>query len=292
MPEFHSFTIQAACEVLEATFRTNDAIEKLVFQWGLDGIAGNGSMSNKFLAIARAAASDDTPNARTLTGQVSLPRALIAEALKAPEAQHQTQSWVKLVAGLRFDGFELVRETVPDPRGKQSIFDDGPSTMEVSSLKRMLPDDLPGLDFREAESEVDNLLRKHKLTVAAGHLEQATSAFQRGDWAASNAQLRTFYQDLLDRIAVKLGCEEARSDDAKRAYLASESSGPFLLAQYNEWENDRGKPAFVLGLWARLHPQGSHPGLSEEDDCTFRLQVTLITARLFLRRLDQRNSAQ
>jgi len=64
-----------------------------------------------------------------------------------------------------------------------------------------------------------------------------------------------------------------------------------FYTQYNEWENDRGKPAFVLGLWARLHPQGSHPGLSEEDDCTFRLQVTLITARLFLRRLDQRISA-
>lgn len=291
MPEFHPFTLQAASEVLAKFYRTNDSIEALVFGWGCDGIAGNGYMSSKFLSIVRAATGDDAPRARTAAGDMSLARAFIEEALRAPEAYRQSEPWVKLIAGLRFDGFEVVAERATDPRGGHDIFDN-PREFQTLVLRRMLPEDLPGLDFREAESEVITLLRKHNLTVARGHLEQATSAFQRGDWAAANAQLRTFYQDLLDRIAVKLGCEEARSDDAKRAYLATESAGPFLLAQYNEWENDRGKPAFVLGLWARLHPQGSHPGLSEEDDCTFRLQVTLITARLFLRRLDQRISEQ
>jgi len=47
----------------------------------------------------------------------------------------------------------------------------------------------------------------------------------------------------------------------------------------------------VQGLMNRMHPHGGHAGLSEEEDATFRLQVTLITARLFLRRLDQRVSA-
>lgn len=291
MPEFHTFTLAAAIEVLEGEYDTHDRLDTLVFGWGCLDYIGGSTIKRKLLDLARAAEKLKL-TARTASGDVTLQRAIVEEAVKVPERHRISAAWLKLTAGLRFDGYEVVLDRVPDPNGRPSIFGGGPRDMEVSTLRRMLPDDLPGLDFREAESEVENLLQKQKFTVAAGHLEQATSAFQRGDWAAANAQLRTFYQDLLDRIAVMLGCDEARSDDAKRAYLASESSGPFLLAQYNEWENDRGKPAFVLGLWARLHPQGSHPGLSEEDDCTFRLQVTLITARLFLRRLDQRISAQ
>lgn len=31
-------------------------------------------------------------------------------------------------------------------------------------------------------------------------------------------------------------------------------------------------------------------GLSEEEDATFRLQISLVTARLFLRRYDQRKN--
>ena len=34
-----------------------------------------------------------------------------------------------------------------------------------------------------------------------------------------------------------------------------------------------------------LHTERSHPGLSDEDHCTFRLHVVLVTARTFLRRL-------
>lgn len=42
---------------------------------------------------------------------------------------------------------------------------------------------------------------------------------------------------------------------------------------------------FSDGLIARLNPQGSHPGLSDQEDCTFRLHIVIITARLVLRRL-------
>lgn len=104
--------------------------------------------------------------------------------------------------------------------------------------------------------------------------------------------IRDFYQELLDKIAEYFGCDPKVSDDAKRQYLADTKSGPFLLHEYNEWENDRGKPAYVLGLWARLHPHGSHPGLSDEEDCAFRFQIILITARIFLRRFDKRVRGQ
>jgi hypothetical protein len=58
---------------------------------------------------------------------------------------------------------------------------------------------------------------------------------------------------------------------------------PFLSRDTNEWEdNGRG---FINGLIYRLHPHGSHPGISDEEDSTFRLHIVLVTARLLLRRL-------
>lgn len=290
MTTFNRLTIVAAAEVI-ASFNANNDMNVLEVQWDIERHISATSKSARIASWSRVATGLD-PEVMTEAGKMKLSRAIVELAVQAPDRALREPSWHKFVAGLRFDGFEVVADRVPDPSGVPSLFDSGPGQIEVKVLRKMLPDDIPGLDFRDAESEVERLLRKHDLTVAAAHLDQATSAFQRGDWAASNAQLRNVYQNLLDRIAVKLGCDGSQSDDAKRTYLASELSGPFFLAQYNEWVNDRGRPAFVPGLWARLHPEGSHPGLSEEDDCTFRLQVTLITARLFLRRFDQRISGQ
>lgn len=290
MPEFHPFTIEAACKVLETFYKTHDAIEALVFSWGCDGIAGNGYISSKFLSIARAADSDDAPRARTESGDMSLARALVEEALKAPEAHQETPSWDKLVAGLRFDGFELEKETVPDPRHRQSLFSDEEPTKEVWKIRRMLPEDIPGLDFREAESEIVSLLGRHGFTVAKGHLQQALSAFQRGgEWSSANGELRNFYESYLNEIADRLGYSGQDNSKAKRDFLGGGVEPPFLLSYYNEWDNQ--KTQYIQALMNRLHPHGGHPGLSEEEDATFRLQIILVTARLMLRRFDKRLSS-
>jgi len=52
--------------------------------------------------------------------------------------------------------------------------------------------------------------------------------------------------------------------------------------------NKGSKGAFLQGLWKRLHPQGSHPGLSDEEDSTFRLHLMILTASYYLKRLDSR----
>ena len=58
----------------------------------------------------------------------------------------------------------------------------------------------------------------------------------------------------------------------------------FLSRHLNEWaDNGTG---FVNGLVKRLHPQGAHPGLSDEEDSTFRLHVILLTARMLITRFD------
>lgn len=150
-----------------------------------------------------------------------------------------------------------------------------------------MPSDVPGLDFREAENEVTLLLDRHGFTVAKGHLRQAVSAFSRGEWSSANGELRNFHESYLNDTAVSLGYVGSDNSKARRDYLGR-LQPPFLLVDYNEWHPNNQKPQYVQGLMSRMHPHGGHPGLSEEEDATFRLQISLVTARLFLRRFDHR----
>lgn len=173
---------------------------------------------------------------------------------------------------------------------KESLFGGGGVEIDgPAQIVRMLPDAVPGLDVREAKSEVEELLERHAFATAKGHLDQAMSAFHRGEWASANGALRNFYEGYLNAIAERLGCSQSETSAAKRDFLGT-LQPPFLLSEYNEWNAGGKGQMYVQGLLNRMHPHGGHPGLSEEEDATFRLQVILITARLFLRRLDQRKS--
>ncbi|WES31542.1 exodeoxyribonuclease VII small subunit [Varunaivibrio sulfuroxidans] len=112
------------------------------------------------------------------------------------------------MAGLRFDGFEIEIVEGIDP--DESPWSHGRAETKAT-LRRVLPDDIPGLDFREAGSEVVVLLDQGGLAVAKGHLEQALSAFQRGEWSSANGELRNFYENYLNEIAVGLGAGQIDS---------------------------------------------------------------------------------
>ena len=161
-----------------------------------------------------------------------------------------------------------------------------PIVVKRQELRRMLPQDIPETDFREAASEVELLLDQHEFPVTRGHLQMALSAFQRGEWSSANGELRKLYESYLNEIANALGYTGVDDSKARRDFLGSGVTPPFLLEEYNEWHPQ--KTQFVQGLMSRMHPHGGHPGLSEEEDATFRLQISLITARLFLRRYKQR----
>ena len=115
-----------------------------------------------------------------------------------------------------------------------------------------------------------------------GHLGQGIEAHARGDWAAANAQFRTFLEGLFDGIAFHKGADKSAqpSSENRRAFLAKLG---YLSETRNEWTQD-GKN-YINGLFKMLHTDGSHPGLSDEDHSTFRLHIVLVTARTFLRRL-------
>ena len=280
MSGFNRMTIVAAAEVI-SSFQSHSDMEVLEVQWG---IAERCSSSSKTARVASWAkiATEETLDVMSEKGHVSLGRALIEKAISAPSGCQKLDVWRKLVAGLRFDGFELVETEIADApersRGRKAL-----------TLARMLPGEIPGLDFRESESEIVALLDRHGFAITKGHLRQALSAFQRGEWASANGALRNFYESYLNEIASRLGYAGSGDSKAKRDFLGS-LEPPFLLADYNEWNANNQKPQYVQGLMSRMHPHGGHPGLSEEEDATFRLQISLVTARLFLRRFDQRRS--
>lgn len=276
-------TIVAAAEVV-ADFNSHSDMEVLEVQCDIVGRCNGSSKPARTASLARIAI-EDALDVMTEQGRVPLSRALVEVAIKAPPQTRDGASWKKLTAGLRFDGFELVETQTEEA----SDFGWGSRRTAAFELVRMLPDDVPELDFREAESEVVRLLDRHGFSVSQGHLRQAMTAFSRGDWSAANGELRKLYEGYLNEIAERLGCDPGESSKSKRAYLG-QLNPPFLLSEYNEWDKNDGKPQYVQRLMNRFHPHGGHPGLSEEEDATFRLQVSLITARLFLRRFDQRTS--
>lgn len=155
-------------------------------------------------------------------------------------------------------------------------------TITDGALRRTLP---ANTRLPEAEDEIIRLLKKHDFVVAKGHLEQAFTAHAAGNWASANSQIRSFLEGLLDVIAERIDPTAAAkpSGHARRTMLAAKG---FLDRALNEWD-DQGH-GYVNGLMKRLHPQGSHPGLSDEDDSTFRLHTVLLTARLLLVRFDAR----
>jgi hypothetical protein len=279
MTEFNNMTIVAAVEVI-AEFKSHGDMAVLEVQWGIAGNAA--SKSARVASWAQCATSPNAPQVMTENGRVHLGRAVVEMAIKASGGTHESDAWRKFVAGLRFDGFEIVE--AEDSIAAHASWEPRRITF---TLKRMLPTDIPELDFREAEDEVTSLLVQSGFTVAKGHLEQAVSAFQRGEWSSANGALRNFYESYLNEIAVHLGCDSQRESKAKRDFLG-QLQPPFLLTDYNEWNENNQKPQYVQGLMGRMHPHGGHPGLSEEEDSTFRLQISLVTARLFLRRYRQR----
>lgn len=272
--QFNPMTIVAAAEVI-STFKSQSDLQVLAVQWQIAGRCDASSKSARVASLAQIAIGEDV-QVMTEQGVVPLERALVETAIKSPAVHQTLGSWPKLIAGLRFDGFEVVQVPVVVP---------GASFLNgtANELKRMYPEDVPDLEFREAESEIIALLDWSGFTTAKGHLVQAQSAFQRAEWSSANGELRNFFESYLNEIAVSLGYSGTDDSKAKRDYLGN-LTPPFLISEYNEWHSNNQKPQFFQGLMSRMHPHGGHAGLSEEEDATFRLHITLVTARLILRR--------
>ena len=263
---FCRVTLVAAAELLEmhsqATF--NQMMVRLELE--LD-IPMNTAMSvgKKCAELARIVVGQPDTPLDTPEGRMTLGEATVREAMEIASLDYGGELRKKFTRSLMRDGFSLTW----DEDGKPD-------------LRPALPIELGA----KTDDEVHRLLKENDFTTPCGHLDQALNAHVRGDWAATNAQLRAFMESLLDEIAYLLRPAESQNvtSENRRALLGRIG---FLSKERKEWSDD-GKN-YVNGLFKMLHTEGSHGGLSNENHSTLRLHLVLATARSFLRRLPYEN---
>ncbi|KQY90967.1 hypothetical protein ASD24_24535 [Paenibacillus sp. Root52] len=139
------------------------------------------------------------------------------------------------------------------------------------------------INYSENQNLLESLLDKHGLVTAKGHYEQARENFNRGHWAACNGQLRSYVEELCNVIAEKI-THQTYTNSHQAKIALSQTNPPIFYRELNEWKDD-GKGYFET-FWSRLHPEGSHPGLSNEEDSIFRLNLVQISSLEILRRYD------
>lgn len=257
---FSRRTIIGAVELMEGVIKTHAELTRFLLKLDADLArqCDAGSMSDRFNHLIKFLA--EQPDFR-LEGGNRLGDELVEYAVSLFPRIEEVQR-VTFLRALEGDGF-IVTEGV---------------------LRRTLP---TIVNLPEAQNEISRLLAKHRFTVPTGHLTQAFVAHTDGHWASANSQIRSFLEALLDEIAERIDPTAATlpSGHARRERLAARG---FLSRPLNEWDGNG--LGFLNGLMKRLHPQGSHPGLSDQDDSTFRLHTVLLTARLLLVRFDTTTS--
>lgn len=160
---------------------------------------------------------------------------------------------------------------------KNALKKDGYELTDVS-VRKVLPDEVP---VAKTENRLVEILIKYGFSTALGHYNQAIASHGRGDWAAANSQLRTFVEDFFDQVHLKIQAGGGATTNQRRGEL---EKAKFFREEYNEYlHNGTG---FIEGFWKQLHPEGSHPGLSEEADSTFRLHLVLIVTHHYAERLE------
>lgn len=159
-------------------------------------------------------------------------------------------------------------------------------SVHANVIKKSLPSEI---QEAKTENELFTLLNKYGFLVAKGHLEQARNNHAQGNWAGANAQFRPFVESLLISIcSIILPSNNCNTASAAIKLLGSTANPPFLLSTLNEIDNNNCRTPYVEGLWKRLHPAGVHPGLSDNEDSTFRYHTSIVFAHYLLKRLEKR----
>lgn len=263
-----TFSRSSVIELIDAfDFRTHASIENFALRFALEDVVDlAGGVEPKITALKKYLISTPAakgPNGASLVYEIV--ECLLQERL-APRTQWDTE-------------FRDAEEVFP--KFAHALARDG-FLIEDAELRPVSPEEL---ETGAVESRLELLLDHYLFTTAKGHLGQARSAYVRGEWAAANGQLRTFVEALFIAMADRLGSPKLTSGHAAMNFLAS-LPNPIIDPALNEWESN-GK-GFMEGFWKRLHTNGSHPGLSDQDDATFRLRLVLVSVGHYLELFSQR----
>ena len=273
LPMFRNGTIVTACAIFNE-IQTNAELESFILEYDLtDQVAPGSSRANTILNLKRFAVHNPEHKVITDHGEQRLAAVIVDKAIHILRKEKTDPRLEKLERYLNLDGYALTFDKVEGYYGDES---------ELSGFTVSMPDfaRLP-----ESSSEVDVLLGANGFEIPKRHLDSAKENITQGDWEAANSQCRTFLEALTDSIADDLYGAEATTIKGgleKRQLLAKKG---FLSCEKHEFSNGNGQ-AFLPGLAKLLHSEGAHPGISNQPDSLFRLQIVVVTARWLLKRLE------
>lgn len=201
-------------------------------------------------------------------GQMTHGEALIREAVRLMHSPSTHEQQDQLERCLARDGFTISWDVGDCGKGAPPW------------LRRSLPQNV---DLPTGDDQVHQHLKHFGFVRSCGHLDQAIDAHTRGDWAAANAQIRTFMESLILEIATQIASADLPPHPGLNNGFQALAKRGFLSESRSEWSQD-GK-GMLNGLMKMLHSDGSHKGLSDEDHSTMRLHIALVTSRALLNRL-------
>jgi hypothetical protein len=154
-----------------------------------------------------------------------------------------------------------------------------------SAVIKLLPNEIVEAN---TESELVRLLEKFHFETSKAHLREAIANHTSGQWSSANSQFRTYVESVLVDISNKLLPKNTCTAASTAIKLLSETANPpFLKKELNEVDKEKGDLGYVTALFKRLHPQGSHPGIPDDYDCTFRYHTVIVFSYYLLHRLEQ-----
>ena len=249
------FSRKTIFEIVTAlNLQTHDEVERFSLEFNIEAVITGTYIKQKETSIVKHLISN--PEAIGPNGS-NIAIEMIEYAIKNHHGYESfAESHPELAHSLDRDGYELTN----------------------NGLRRKLPTEFPVV---EQEDQLISSLEKFGFTTAKGHYDQAVAAHSRGEWAAANAQLRTFVEEFFNQTQAIVCPGQYSSSNERKIALAKAG---FFIKDYNEYLfNGTG---FIEGFWKRLHTEGSHPGLSEQSDSTFRLHLVILVIHHLLMRLE------
>ena len=197
---------------------TQAAFNHLVVRLGLESEIPSDtslSISKKADLLGRIVVQRPDAFVETLEGRLCLPEAVIREAVQLMRPDPFQDIEIALARGLARDGYVVSFDEEARP-----------------SLRPTMPQEI---GLAAADDEVHQLLKHFGFAETLAHLGQGIEAHGRGDWAAANAQFRTFLESLFDEIARQCAGPDktgALTSENRRQLLATIG---FLAVDRNEW---------------------------------------------------------
>lgn len=163
---------------------------------------------------------------------------------------------------------------VRDLRG--SLFADGYSLSHDDGKWIICPVGAEEVPLLPQISHLEAALLNLGFQIAANHYQQAFTSFKGKSWEACNASTRSTFEAFLVEMAIQ-----------KAAFIVREgqsNGGPAIQALQNANNFEPGEHDYVKGLWKMSHTNGSHPGLSSEEESMFRFSAVTSTITFFIKR--------